>query len=637
MIIPTHKHLIIGSSLALDEFFADAQKKGFIEFIDPKKQKKQQLSENVDQLLLAMKILRQRELKSKEGSLDISTLDLAKQIIEADARSTKLHEEKRLLRMEASRIRVFGDFSLEDLQYLEDRAKRFVQFYSLKASKKKDIVLPQELIYVSTEGDLDYFIGVHKEKTTYPDLIEMVIEKPLGLVLCDLKDVEKEIHHQEQILQDASKHYASLEKQLLQELDEAHLIQAKGFSKSGLEEKVFSIEAYIPENKEKEFEALIKKRPIYTEKIPLDEEDKPPTYMENQGYAQIGEDLVHVYDTPATSDLDPSAWVFWAFAVFYAMIMADAGYAMLYLLFALYLRKAFPHWTGVKKRCRTLLTTIASFGILWGVLTASYFGIQLSPDNPIRKYSFIHYLATMKAEYHLEKQDETYQEWLSIYPKIAEAKTGQEFFQTAVKVEEDKTEYKALGKFCDAILMEISLLVGVIHLLGSFFRMVRRAPSGIGWALSMVGGYLYFPKFIGAISLLNFTGLISVANGYFFGEIFLYLGFSLAVFIAVLHSKIYGLFEIANALQVFADVLSYLRLYALGLAGMIMADTFNQIGMSFGWVFGPFVIILGHSINISLGVMGGVIHGLRLNFLEWYRYCFDGGGRPFNPLKLLDK
>ena len=131
-----------------------------------------------------------------------------------------------------------------------------MQFYSLKASKKKDIVLPQELIYVATEGDLDYFIGVHKEKTSYPDLIEMVIEKPLGLVLCDLKDVEKEIRHQEQILQDASNHYASLEKQLLQELDEAHLRQAKGFSKSRLEEKVFSIEAYIPENKEKEFEAL---------------------------------------------------------------------------------------------------------------------------------------------------------------------------------------------------------------------------------------------------------------------------------------------------------------------------------------------------------------------------------------------
>jgi V/A-type H+-transporting ATPase subunit I len=47
------------------------------------------------------------------------------------------------------------------------------------------------------------------------------------------------------------------------------------------------------------------------------------------------------------------------------------------------------------------------------------------------------------------------------------------------------------------------------------------------------------------------------------------------------------------------------------------------------------VIILGHGINISLGLMAGVIHGLRLNFIEWYHYSFEGGGRFFNPLKLL--
>jgi V/A-type H+-transporting ATPase subunit I len=88
-------------------------------------------------------------------------------------------------------------------------------------------------------------------------------------------------------------------------------------------------------------------------------------------------------------------------------------------------------------------------------------------------------------------------------------------------------------------------------------------------------------------------------------------------------------------IQVFADVLSYLRLYALALAGMIMATTFNDMGMTVGLLGGFIVILAGHAVNILLGIMAGVIHGLRLNFIEWYHFSFDGGGRLFKPLKLL--
>jgi V/A-type H+-transporting ATPase subunit I len=57
--------------------------------------------------------------------------------------------------------------------------------------------------------------------------------------------------------------------------------------------------------------------------------------------------------------------------------------------------------------------------------------------------------------------------------------------------------------------------------------------------------------------------------------------------------------------------------------------------MDAGLFFGALIIALGHVTNITLGIMGGVIHGLRLNFLEWYHHCFEGGGKKFNPLKLF--
>src|SRR5690606_36475467 len=94
------------------------------------------------------------------------------------------------------------------------------------------------------------------------------------------------------------------------------------------------------------------------------------------------------------------------------------------------------------------------------------------------------------------------------------------------------------------------------------------------------------------------------------------------------------LMETLNVIQVFSDVLSYLRLYALGLAGMIVAQTFNELGAKFGIVVGILIILVGHTVNVSLSIMSGVIHGLRLNFLEWYHYCWEGGGKLFNPLRL---
>ena len=90
-----------------------------------------------------------------------------------------------------------------------------------------------------------------------------------------------------------------------------------------------------------------------------------------------------------------------------------------------------------------------------------------------------------------------------------------------------------------------------------------------------------------------------------------------------------------TVIEVFADVLSYLRLYALALAGSIMANTFNSFSSKMPFIFGILVLIIGHTLNIVLSVMGGVIHGLRLNFLEWYHYSFEGEGKKHRPLALL--
>jgi V/A-type H+-transporting ATPase subunit I len=195
--------------------------------------------------------------------------------------------------------------------------------------------------------------------------------------------------------------------------------------------------------------------------------------------------------------------------------------------------------------------------------------------------------------------------------------------------------YAMLEEFASNILMEFMLMIGIVHITLGILRYVNRNIAGIGWIAFMFGGYLYFPGMLNATSIVNFTGLVSKPMASAIGLQLLYGGIGFAVLAALIQKRLRGLGEIANMVGVFSDVLSYLRLYALSLASTIMATTFNTEGSALGLVAGAVVILGGHVVNIALAFQGGVIHGLRLNFLEWYHYCFDGGGRLFNPLHKL--
>jgi V/A-type H+-transporting ATPase subunit I len=110
-------------------------------------------------------------------------------------------------------------------------------------------------------------------------------------------------------------------------------------------------------------------------------------------------------------------------------------------------------------------------------------------------------------------------------------------------------------------------------------------------------------------------------------------GLGLALGLSLIQNRIMGLLEIINIIQIFSDVLSYLRLYALGLAGAIIGVIVNEAAAKIPLFFGALILLFGHGLNMVLAVMGGVIHGLRLNFIEWYHYSFVGGGKLFSPLK----
>lgn len=636
MIIDVEKFVFIGMKEDLNGFFEKAQEKGIVEFIPKSYKKSKDLPKSAQDILTAIKILnKETPDPDKNFGEEISVNQLAERVIFLKNGIEKHHEELRLLRHEETKVKPFGHFSLLELRKFEREIGRVFQFYQRKKNKSVDQV-PKELIPIGDDFVFHYFVSIESEKKIFPGFVEMNIERSLTEIENRIRRLKDELvlYHDE--LKASAGYVDFLKEALLDELNDHHLNFAKSEITSYFEDLLFSTEAWIPKKDVSKLQSLLKDFKIHVERVAISKDERVPTCMRNTGLHHVGEDLVKIYDIPAPSDKDPSGFVIAFFAIFFSMIVADAGYGMIYFLGSLFGYFKLGKKSGSVARTMRLFVLISACCIVWGICIGSFFGIQLKPTNPLQRASVLQVLVEKKAKYHMTMKDEVYQEWLKQDPSIANKTTPLEFL-LAIKKNQGKTvTYEILNEFNDNILIEIALLMGVIHVIISLMRYLRREWSGIGWVIFIIGGYFFFPKMVdNATSMFHFLGLVPKKAGNEIGEQLLYIGLGLAVLLAIIQHKKKGIEEPLKCIQVFADILSYLRLYALALAGMIMASTFNQIGRDVGFALGFFIIILGHATNMVLGIMGGFIHGLRLNFLEWYHYSFEGGGKLFNPLKKL--
>jgi V/A-type H+-transporting ATPase subunit I len=313
-------------------------------------------------------------------------------------------------------------------------------------------------------------------------------------------------------------------------------------------------------------------------------DDQPPTYLRNPSWLSAGEDLVNFYMTPGYRTWDPSGVVFLSFALFFGMILADAGYALaLGLLLLFYWKKLSRTESG--RRYRNLGAALVGFGLVWGMLIGSWFGWEPEHDSVLGK---LHLL------------------------KMSDANT----------------------------MMAISIVIGCLHVILANLLDARRRKhwveglAPVGWALVVAGGLA-----LGSGTALDMAML---KEG---GSVAIVLGLVLVLLFSEPHEPplkrmlggLKGLTEVSRA---FGDVLSYLRLFALGMAGASLAVEFNHMAAGIktalpgvGLFFAALVLILGHVLNIILGIAAAVIHGLRLNVIEFFNWGLKEEGTLFRPFR----
>lgn len=632
-----NKYLFVGGAADQSLFFKRAQEYGIIHFIDPRPKGYKELPDEVSNVTRSIKIL--RGLPPTEQEENFSILDqkaIVEAILSLNQRKEELDESTRELRQEIERIHMLGNVSLDDIDWIEKETHKTIQFFSARPSLYQDVPVPDSLIYVSSDHGMDYYLSIHDGPAQYDKMIEVKIERPLAELKKELKSSQMEHREIELQLQNYAKYNEFLHHVLVDKLNHYHLYDTQTYVQEALGGSVFAVEGWVPENKTEALQKLLSELNVYADEIAIEPEDVKPTFLENSGLSRLGEDLVHVYDTPSASDRDPSKWVLFSFLLFFAFIIGDAGYGLVYLSIALFLRYKFPKVKGAGKRFIDLFTLISLACVAWGLLMTSFFGMHIGIDNPIRKISVVQWLATKKVNYDISNQDESWKEWVKKYPELGQIKDPVEFLRFIPPNDPEKG-HVVLNKVVDNTLFELALFIGVLHLVLSLLRYCLRSWAHFGWALFLIGGYMYFSANLNLPSFFNTIFGVSLETAHQVGFAMMVGGIGLAWILSICQHGWTGLFEIMTIIQLFADSLSYLRLYALALAGAIVAATVNEMAAGIPIFFAVFLIVVSHLINIALGTMSGIIHGLRLNYLEWYRWSFEGGGKEFRPLKLLKR
>jgi V/A-type H+-transporting ATPase subunit I len=304
--------------------------------------------------------------------------------------------------------------------------------------------------------------------------------------------------------------------------------------------------------------------------------------MRNPPALAGGQDLVSFYTTPRYWLWDPSIIVFFSFALFFAMIFADAGYSALLGVVAAFLWKRLGR-SEVGRRFRVLMGVLVGVGAGYGVMVGSYFGLS-PPEGSIL--------------WHL----------------------------------------KCLDMMNFDQMMKLSILTGASHLILANAVTAwhgRRSPAAAvaaAWVLVFAGGVAVWLGTSGRGDgvLLRNAGIAILAAGA--AGIVLFTRREGPLWRRLLG----GLQGLARLSNVFGDSLSYLRLFALGLASASLAGTFNDLAgqvregvPGIGLLFALLILLLGHSLNFLLALASGVIHGLRLNFIEFFNWSISEEGRPF--------
>lgn len=474
----------------------------------------------------------------------------------------------------------WGDF---DPKIMEEFKKKnlWVKLARIYSKEKKQIPQGIAVETLFKKGGVLYCVLICRDDKKLPF---DVLEPPK----ISLNSMLKEQEIQQKRIQDLEKQitgYAKYKKALFGYFERLKSVLEfqEVWASMGKDELLSYLRGYIPHN----LVSLLEKRAKREQWGLLIEEpnpeDNPPTLIKNPQWIEM---IKPVFDMikalPGYKELDISLWFLLFFSIFFGMLIGDFGYGAIVFGINFYVHRKLKN--RIEGQSIFYLTYILGVcAMVWGLLTGTFFG----------------------------------QDWLPAWfkplmPSLTESKNAQ----------------------------ALCFLIGAIHLsIAHLWRGIIKFPhlkalSEIGWICLLWGGF-----FLARFLILGET----FPN---FAKWFFIVGASLIVLFAIpvknpLKSVGFGARELLlNAVNSFTDIVSYIRLFAVGTATVAVADAFNQMAVSieggfFGGLVTVLVLIFGHTLNMLLGAMSVLVHGVRLNLLEFSSHLnMEWAGVPYQPFQV---
>ena len=497
-------------------------------------------------------------------------------------RTRQAVDERDSLVKRIQQVEPWGDFTFPSLDELA--GIRF-WFYTVSSGKMKQLAkveLPWQTVHHDQSNH--YIVVLSKEE---PEAGIMPMSRThIGAV--SLSELKRQLNDLEIELEDLAVERESLTRWLL--LLTKSLVSAENqeaLARATQEtldiETFFAVQGWVGEHDTDKIKDFAHSYGLAVVVEPPGPQDYPPTLLDNPKPLSGGEEMVHFYQEPGYKTWDPSITVFFSFALFFAMIMSDAGYASLIGLILLF------YWKRMGKsdrgqRLRLLGAVITGVSLAYGVLAGSFFGKSPSENSLLGYFHVI-----------------------------------------------DINDFQSM--------MRLSVVVGTLHIVLANCVMVwlRRknltALGSVGWIVTVLSGlvlWIWEPD-----SVIFLAGKWAIVVGLLL--VFLFTSERpLKKPVDILWRMVHGFKALTNLSKAFGDVLSYMRLFALGLASASLAVVFNQLAVTaaksfpgIGLLVGLLVLLLGHSLNFILAIMSGVVHGMRLNFIEFYNWSISEEGYPF--------
>lgn len=485
---------------------------------------------------------------------------------------------------EMDRITPWGDFSPQAVRELQ-KFGYALHFYRvdagvLEAIRADEHIRMIRLASVEKTAAIAVFDPL---PPTYPATEFTLPEKGMKELSEEIAACRREQEDCDRVLRHAARQEADFRQKLLEAQNEEDFSSAGETAEN--DDALVWISGYIPEIYLDRFkEGARRAHWAYAIADVSPEDEHIPTKLR---YNRVSKLIKPLYDMlgilPGYYETDISIWFFLFFALFFAMIIGDGGYGLLFLFGTAFMIGK----SGKVTTTSFLLLVLSVSTILWGAVTGTWFGMESAMKVPFLKALVLPGFAN--------------------YPA---------YFDVPAAAQQNN-------------MMKFSFSIGAIQMaLGSLLAVKKKLEekdlsflSDVGWLFTICGMYLL------ALYLVLHEELPLTPVGAAIG-----IGFVLVLFTngmapgksigAGIASSLSGAFTVfLNTISCFGNIMSYIRLFAVGMAGLAIAQSFNS--MAAGLAHGPLliaaavIVVIGHVINIVMCILSVVVHGVRLNVLEF--------------------